>query len=106
MVDPQLSITVEHQDGGVVVLRVSGELDFVSAESLGEALRSVNSTVLVDLAAVTFIDSQGVNTLCAAQQHVASRGNQLAVINPTPRTRRILEICGVESMLGLSSDAP
>jgi anti-sigma B factor antagonist len=106
MVDPQLSITVEHQDGGVVVLRVSGELDLLSAEPLGEALRSVNGTVLVDLAAVSFIDGQGVNTLCAAQEHVASRGNQLAVINPTPRTRRVLQICGVESLLGLGSDAP
>jgi anti-anti-sigma factor len=105
MIDESLSVALEQRDG-VVILHVSGELDLLSAEEFDEALRAVTGNVVVDLAAVQFIDARGVDALAAAHERAASQGDRLSVINAGPIARRVLEICGLETMLDLGSDAP
>ena len=85
-----------HQNAHGINLDVAGEIDSYSASILTAALeRAVTDTdgrILVDLAAVTFIDSSGITALVAAQS--AARGRlQLEMISPP--VRRILDITGL-----------
>jgi anti-anti-sigma factor len=105
MVDESLSVALEQRDG-IIILHVSGELDLVSAEEFDEALRAVTGNVVVDLAAVRFIDARGVDVVAAAHERAAHQGARLSVINAGPMARRVLEICGLEALLDLGSDAP
>lgn len=88
---------VEDREGDVVVLRVSGELDAVSAPQLGRHLESLDladdQVVRLDLGAVTFIDSSGLRELVAPERGVVE------VSAASPVVRRILEITGLEGMM-------
>lgn len=61
-------IRVERR-GGACLLRISGELDLITADSLGEradaAVEQVPGPVLVDLAGLTFIDARAARALDA-----------------------------------------
>jgi anti-sigma B factor antagonist len=67
---------------------VSGELDLATAPQLTSAIEALAGTwvqrVVVDLAAVTFMDSSGVAALCRAQEKLAVEGTVL-VLSPISR---------------------
>ncbi len=76
----------------------TGEIDAASASllatELDQAIVCGNGVVHVDLSAVTFMDSSGVNALLTANQ----RG-RLHVTAVHPAVQRVLEITGVLDML-------
>jgi anti-anti-sigma factor len=79
-------------------LAVSGEIDLSSAGRFAQELTSVvgdGGTAMVDLSAVTFIDSSGVRELLAANRLAAALGGQLVLADPSAACRRVLEISGV-----------
>jgi anti-sigma B factor antagonist len=82
---------------GAVALRVSGELDALSATLLSRHLDGLDlapdQVVLLDLAAVSFIDSSGLRELVAPTRGV------IRVIAASDVVRRILEITGLEEMM-------
>ena len=93
----QLSIGVKRLDGQVVVT-LAGELDVASAPVLHRCLVDLiqnqgNSRIAVHLGNVSFIDACGIGEL--VQAHNALRGGPLTVIAPSPRARRVLEVCGL-----------
>jgi anti-anti-sigma factor len=71
-----LELSVERHDGTTVVT-AAGEIDLASAPELRECLASVsNRKVVVDLRAVTFLDSSGISVLVAARnQQLAAEGD-------------------------------
>src|SRR5579862_7286986 len=79
---------------------VSGDLDLDSAPQLGAALLAASGAVVeVDLARVTFIDSQGVNALVQARRRLEARGAQLVCTGASARVRRLLELLQLGSLL-------
>jgi anti-sigma B factor antagonist len=68
---------VRRADKGLVRIEVEGELDLATApeleETLGRELGAGNHVVL-DLAAVTFIDSTGLHTILSALQACGKNG--------------------------------
>lgn len=78
---------------GVTVLRLDGELDLASAPELSAAVRQAfggaTRPVVLDMAAVGFIDSTGVRTLLEAQ-HVA--GQDLVLMAPSGPVTRVLDL--------------
>lgn len=100
---PQLSIVVE-QHGHRSVVRLSGELDIVTAPALSDALRSANSEVVVDLADLAFLDASGLGVLASACERQEGRGDPLVVVNASPLAQRIFEISRLEHLLS-ESDA-
>jgi anti-sigma B factor antagonist len=90
-----------HVDGPAAVIRLDGELDTASAtdvmELVGSALRSTGVTDLtIDLAALMYIDSSGLNALLFAGKACEQHGATLTLANPIDRVRRILTITGVD----------
>jgi anti-anti-sigma factor len=91
----QFAIRVLPQ-GGIVRVRVIGEVDRQTAPMLEEALlREVDagSEVLLDLSEVSFIDSSGLHAIIAAAERAKFNGGALAMGSPLPpQARRMIEI--------------
>jgi anti-anti-sigma factor len=77
----------------------AGEIDMSTAgqmqASLNAALDDHPSGLVVDLAAVTFMDSSGIAALVHAHNRAAEAGATLTVVDPQPIVRRVLEITGM-----------
>ena len=73
MADPPFSVDVDASEGAVPVIRVRGELDFLTAPRLRSALLEVFAAhpggVMVDLAGTTFMDSIGMSVLIQGAVH-------------------------------------
>ena len=71
---------------GVAVFEVEGELDLSNAEELAEALSEAVAedpdSMLVDLSAVSFIDSSGIRAIFAAGRRLGDAGRPLRVVVP------------------------
>jgi anti-sigma B factor antagonist len=89
---------VENRDGATVV-SLAGELDLYNAEdvraALLEACADEPAVLVIDLAAVTFIDSTALGVLIEARSRLADRaGFRLAA--PGLESRRALEVSGLD----------
>ena len=86
---------------------VGGELDASTSPLLASAFADAPvgaEQFVVDLGAVTFIDSSGLRVLIAFNDRVTADGGTVIVSNPSSSVRRLLQITGLESMFGLSTD--
>jgi anti-sigma B factor antagonist len=77
-----LSITSEVLDG-VTCLRLEGEIDLSSAhllvESIDDAVASGASTVVLDFAGVSFVNSTGLGAMVAATKRLRADGGDLVL---------------------------
>jgi anti-sigma B factor antagonist len=77
-----LRIETEHVDG-CVVIRPGGELDIATAGELREAVIETigagHADIVVDLSAVTFIDSSGLGVLVGATKRCHHAGGRLVL---------------------------
>jgi anti-anti-sigma factor len=70
-----LTIHVDQRDGHELVLVATGEIDLSNVHTFARALddaigRSDGKPVTVDLSAVDYVDSGGINALFAAADHI------------------------------------
>jgi anti-anti-sigma factor len=89
---------------GVAVLRLDGGLFFATAEALEERVRELVGThprsLVIDLAGVSFMDSQGADSLTAIQQLVESSGGALRLAHAKPQVLAVLQADGFVDRLG------
>ena len=100
----QARLHVEHKDiAGAIVLTVTGEIDMDSrsilAEALSKAAAAHPSVVIVDLAAVTFMDSTGLTTLLVARRDLAGQGGRIALVQVQPPLLRVLNMTGADRVI-------
>ncbi|HVJ07630.1 MAG TPA: STAS domain-containing protein [Acidisarcina sp.] len=57
------------------------------------------SCILLDMSGVQAIDAAGVGTLAVLRRTAKEAGTTLSLINPTRRTREILQLFGLDSIL-------
>lgn len=89
------------REGEDLVVRLAGELDHASARRLGAELAEPPSgPLVVDLAAVAFIDSAGMRLV--AELAWASGGPAALIPPRAPAPRRALEVSGLLEALRLS----
>lgn len=86
-------------------LAVAGELDLASSGLLDQALsnwrwREIDGVVL-DLSAVTFIDSAGLGAVLTARALCVDRGCEFRVDGASRHVRHILELTGTLTELSL-----
>jgi anti-anti-sigma factor len=94
------SLVVEQDAGGVVVVRIFGELDMATAPQLRECLIDLEgTTVTLDFSGVTFMDSGGIAVLACAMKRARERGAELCVRGVRPAQMRVLEITGMADEL-------
>lgn len=91
-----IDLAIEERDG-VVVARVSGELDIAGASRTGDSIVAAVPTsapgLIVDFSELDFIDSSGVAMLFGLARRLSGRRQQLRVVAPDggPVTR-VLDI--------------
>lgn len=94
--------------GGHPVVFVYGEIDVLTAPRLHETLQEViaesPSSLLVDLANVTFIDSTGLGALVVAHRHLEERGGKLRLVSVPPPVAQILEVTGLTNRFEVYAD--
>jgi anti-sigma B factor antagonist len=93
---------VEHDEGGLLRIAVSGEVDVATAPTLRERLYDAvdrsSEVVIVDLLAVTFIDSTGLGVLIGTQERGNGQGTQVRIVVREPRIVKIFEITGLTEL--------
>lgn len=102
---PLLRITIERPHIGLPVVRMSGEIDLSSRERIEELIRqrltaASLQAIVLDLTAVTFCSSCGVEMLLQAQCRADQRQVPLHVV-PSPPVRRLLELTDSAALVQL-----
>ena len=91
---------------GAAVVTCAGELDAAVPQldtELTRALEDGATALVVDLLAVTFIDSSVVRSLLQAQQVLQDRGGALRLVYSHHMIGKVLQICGVTDLLPRAS---
>ena len=82
-------------------VRLSGEVDFMCAESLVQSLLLFNGTsVEVDVSDVTFIDAAAVGALVRVKRQLEGRGCDLYVTGAQGIVQRVLDLVGPDGWAG------
>jgi anti-sigma B factor antagonist len=105
--DGLLTLTVAI-DGELLHMRAAGEVDANSAAQLATALEFAlaagTTRVLVDLDAVTFLDSSGLSVLAQGYRAATATGIELKVSAAGRAPLRALQISGLWQLLGDRGD--
>jgi anti-anti-sigma factor len=102
-------VNLTERDGWTVVMPV-GDLDLSSAPDLRRhlvaAVAATGGRVVVDLAGVHFVDSQGLGTLVGGLKRARSRGGDLRLAHPPDDVAAILELTGLDRAFIVAADVP
>jgi anti-anti-sigma factor len=89
-------------DGRQARVALSGECDLAARDQCVAALTGAVEaapSVVVDLGALTFLDSSGVHALVTAHRAAVGRGGRLSVVNAAGMVAHVLEVTGVSTLL-------
>lgn len=90
---------------GVAVVRLDGEADLHTApilrDALNEAIDRIPTTMVVDLSAVTFIDSMMLGVLLGATRRARPNGTEVRIAVTDPHVRRIFELTLLDQVMQL-----
>ena len=96
-------VTIEPLDDSCV-MRAAGEIDIATAPTLRAQLaaaRAARLTTLLDLSAVSFIDSSGLHVLLDGARWVDADKWGLFIVRPSWAVLRLLAVSGTREMLPL-----
>lgn len=87
--------------GGVVIARITGEIDMSNVtelrESITEHTPNASPGVVLDLSAVDYVDSAGIHMLYRLSESLRNRGQVLrVVIPPGSPAADALKLAGIE----------
>ena len=89
-----------------LILIVRGEIDIASAPALEHDLRLAEASgprrIVIDLAALEFVDATGLQVLVQAQERADFNGHRLVLSHVPAPARRLLRITGVDARLGVA----
>lgn len=90
-------------------MRLAGEIDLDALDAMDTATETVvglaPASVIVDVAAVTFIDSSGLNALLALRKRGAEIGTSVTLLNPSPQVTALLDMTGLAHYFGMADDS-
>jgi anti-sigma B factor antagonist len=91
------------REGEIHTIRLAGEVDLATADPVERELERVEQTdaasIVLDLSAVTFMDSTGVRLLVTAQARSRADANRLTLLRGGPQVQRVLQLSGVDELL-------
>lgn len=91
-----MEISVDRPGKGQVVIRPSGKVDAETSSRLKDEFRTISDelpeVVIVDLAAVDFLDSSGLSALVSGLKTLRGKGGQLRLSGPRPQALTALRL--------------
>ena len=91
----------------VSLLVVTGEADRFRTDAVSAAIEQVRSDdrdTIIDVSAVTYLDSSMLATLVAASEQGRRHNSPLVIVCQNERVRRSLQLKGLEAILELADD--
>jgi anti-sigma B factor antagonist len=92
-------------DGRIVRLMLSGELDMATAASLELELLSAEAAqppvLVVDLENLTFMGVSGLRSILDAARRARRDGRHFVVTNPVPHISRLFELTAIDQSVEL-----
>ncbi|MCA3748269.1 MAG: STAS domain-containing protein [Rubrobacter sp.] len=101
-----------HTVSGIPVVKVSGELELLTAHRFREALEEAVSSadggghrrLVVDLSGLEFMDSSGVSALLAGTRGFRGGGGQVRLVVRNSPVRRTLRVTGMDRIFPIYPD--
>ena len=91
----------EKKQGAVAVIHAEGALIGQDAEQMGDVVAKAAANnlgrVVLDMSAVAFVDSRGLEILLDLSEKVADAGRTLKLCATNKTVRQILDLTGLES---------
>lgn len=107
--DVALFASTASREGSRTIVELHGEVDMTVAPALRGSLEALigtgNVDLVLDLAALDFIDSSGLSVLVAMHRVAVVAGGGIRLRSPRPSTRRVLETTRLADLLPIE-DAP
>jgi anti-sigma B factor antagonist len=98
---------VSELSDGTATVSVRGEVDVYTAPQLRERLYAVVADgvgqVVLDLSAMTFIDSTGLGVIVGTLKRLREAGGDLVLRSPSRSTRKVLEITGLTRIVEIEA---
>lgn len=103
-----MKVTARHREG-VTILDFKGKItigvgDVAMRDAVKDALTAGSRKLLLNLAAVTTIDSSGVGELVSSYTTVSNRGGRLALLNLPPKVFDILQMTQLITVFDVYDD--
>jgi anti-sigma B factor antagonist len=92
---------------GVVLIRLSGEVDLSWSQQVRKAVLAAleaSSIVGVDLSQVSYIDSSGIAALVEGFQGARARGTRFALVAVSDAVRAVLELARLDRVFLIVAD--
>lgn len=90
-------------DGGIVVVRSAGRLNMAAAPQLravvAECAAAGQSRIVVDLSAITFIDSSGLGALIGGLKTARQADGDLRIAAPAEQVATVLGLTNLDRVL-------
>ena len=87
------------------VLDVHGEVDVYTAPAVRERVQSlldtVNTSLIVDLTGIDFIDSTGLGVLVSGQNRAKELGGELRLVCSQERVLKLFRITGLDGVFAI-----
>ena len=103
--DPVFGVDVIDAGGGIAVVAVQGDADLHTAHELRSAIADAidggATTLVIDLAETTFIDSMTLGVLLGAVKRLRPLGGRVSVVCTDTNIRRIFEITLLDRVFSL-----
>jgi stage II sporulation protein AA (anti-sigma F factor antagonist) len=95
--------------GSTTIVRLVGRLDISGAEVVAVPLATLSgskSSLVIDMAEVTFVASIGLRHLVSAAKAVGRRGGRLIVLNPNSAVSEVIVTSGLADLLRIERGDP
>jgi anti-sigma B factor antagonist len=91
----------------VMVVDIAGELSRRApslSKPLKELLADGRSNLILNLSALSYVDSSGLGQLITVWTSIGKRGGQFILVRPSPQVRKQLEITKLDTVFTILSD--
>jgi anti-sigma B factor antagonist len=101
------AVSSEWREDGTGVVAVSGEVDMYTAPQLKQCLLDLIDggarKVVVDLSAVSFIDSTALGVLIGGVRRLHGAGGAMALVVTSRSVERVLSITGLDRVFSINA---
>ena len=91
---------------GVMIVDIAGELSrrVSSFSPLKQLLADDRPSLILNLSALTYVDSSGLGQLIAIWTSIRNRGGKLLVLRPSPQVRKQFAITKLDTVFTIVTD--
>jgi len=102
-----MSVSNVKEEQGKIVIALEGDIDLENAGEVRKVLLAnlkQKKDLLIDLSAVTYIDSSGIASLVEGLQVARKQKNELSLVSVSVRARRVLELARLDKVFAIHAD--